>query len=286
MAKPSSTSHHFDHSTQQGDRPLPSLILYGQLALGMALFGSGTPISKILTQAFPVFIASELRVIVGTVVLFPFIFQERETIKQYQRKDWLVIALIALIGMVLFSALMLYGMKQISGVVGSIVMSTTPIVTALGSFLLFRDRFGWRKSAALALAVFGVLILNIGGSQSEQLESNQLIGTLLIFGAVCSEAAYTLLGKKASDHVSPIMITALASAIAALLFLPLALPQLNSFEMGNIEWTDWLALVWWGAGTLVLGSVLWYRGVEKVSGSTAAGFMGVMPVSALQQSKG
>jgi len=267
---------------QSGDRASAnSLAVYGQLALGMAIFGSGTPISKILTNAFPVFVASGLRVAVATVVLLPFILRERETIKQYQRKDWIVILLIAAIGMFLFSVFMLYGMKQISGVVGSIVMSTTPIVTALGSFLVFRDRLGWRKSAAIALAVFGVLILNVGSQQSGSSGGNQLIGTLLIFAAVCSEASYTLLGKKASDHVDPVIIAALASAIALPLFLPFTLYQFSSFDIGTIPWTDWLALVWWGAGTLALGSVLWYRGVAKVSGSTAAGFMGVMPVSAL-----
>ena len=30
-----------------------------------------------------------------------------------------------------------------------------------------------------------------------------------------------------------------------------------------------------------LGTVLWYRGVKEVKGSVAAGFMGVMPLSAL-----
>ena len=30
-----------------------------------------------------------------------------------------------------------------------------------------------------------------------------------------------------------------------------------------------------------LGSVLWYLGVSRASGSTAAAFMGVMPISAL-----
>jgi drug/metabolite transporter (DMT)-like permease len=269
-------------SSQNSDRSSGnSLAIYGQLALGMAIFGSGTPISKILTNAFPVFVASGLRVAVATLVLLPFILQERETIKQYQRKDWFIILLIAVIGMFLFSVFMLYGMEQISGVVGSIVMSTTPIVTALGSFLFFRDRLGWRKSAAIALAVFGVLILNVGGEQSDSSGGNQLIGTLLIFAAVCSEASYTLLGKKASEHVDPVVIAGLASAIAVVLFLPFALYQFPGVDIAMIRWTDWLALAWWGAGTLALGSVLWYRGIKKVSGSTAAGFMGVMPVSAL-----
>jgi drug/metabolite transporter (DMT)-like permease len=32
---------------------------------------------------------------------------------------------------------------------------------------------------------------------------------------------------------------------------------------------------------MALGSLLWYRGVQRVAATTAAGFMGVMPVSAV-----
>jgi hypothetical protein len=57
-------------SSQHSDRSWAnSLAIYGQLALGMAIFGSGTPISKIVTNAFPVFVASGLRVAVATLVL-------------------------------------------------------------------------------------------------------------------------------------------------------------------------------------------------------------------------
>lgn len=85
----------------------------------------------------------------------------------------------------------------------------------------------------------------------------------------------------ASEHISPVTIAALAAGIAVILFLPFAVYQLPSFDLAQTSFTSWIALVWWGAGVLALGSVLWYRGVAKVSGSTAAGFMGVMPVSAL-----
>ena len=258
-----------------------SLALYAQLAAGMAIFGSGTPISKIVTAHFPVFIGSFLRVGLAGLILLPFLIKQREQLKEYKRSDWLVIFLIALIGTVLFSILMLYGMQHISGVAGSVVMSTTPAVTALGSFLFFHDKLGWRKLTAIALAVVGVLVLNLGGQNDADANSNLLLGIGMIFGAVCCEASYTLLGKKASDHVKPMMIVALATLMATAIFIPLALWQLSSFQFSDIALSDWAALGWWGVGTLALGSVLWYRGVAKVEGSIAAGFMGVMPVSAL-----
>ena len=40
-----------------------ALPVYARLALGMAVFGSATPVSKIVTGAMPVFVGSLLRVV-------------------------------------------------------------------------------------------------------------------------------------------------------------------------------------------------------------------------------
>ena len=110
---------------------------------------------------------------------------------------------------------------------------------------------------------------------------NVLLGTLLVFGAVCGEAAYTLLGKRVTADFSPITVAAIAAVLASMLFAPFAIAQLSEFQPATTAASDWVALGWWGLGTMALGSVLWYLGVQQVSGTTASAFMGVMPVSAL-----
>ncbi|HEX6267722.1 MAG TPA: DMT family transporter [Burkholderiales bacterium] len=268
-----------------------SSVVYAQLALGMAAFGSATPVSKIVTAAMPVFIGSALRVGLGALVLAPFVAGSWDKVRRLGRRDWLLVALIALFGMFGFSALMLYGMRMVAGVVGAIVMSTAPAVTAAASMLFMGDRPTWRKLCAIALAVAGLLILHLGrvgggdsgaavpsaGSEGGRL----ILGTALVFGAVCCEAAYTLLGKLAAARVDPLLVAFLAAALAVPLFLPLAIWQWQDFALGEMDRRAWLAVVWWGAGTLALGSWLWYSGVARVEGAVAAGFMGVMPVSAL-----
>lgn len=249
----------------------------------MAVFGSGTPISKLVTDAFPIFFASGARMAVAAIALSPFVWLERRTVAGMERKDWLIVGAIALIGMFGFSIFMLYGMREISGVVGSVVMSTTPAVTAMGAFVFLKERLGWLKALAVALAVAGVMVLHLGGNGNDPAtaRNGMVVGTLLIFAAVCSEASYTLLGKRASASVPPLVVAALAAMIATLLFVPFAACEAGYFAVGDVAMKDWLALAWWGAGTMALGSALWYRGVAVVPGSTAAGFMGLMPVSAL-----
>lgn len=256
-------------------------LTYVQLALGMAVFGSATPVSKIVTGEMPVFIGSGLRVAIGALVLLPFLSGDGIRIRDLDRRDRIIVGMVALFGMFGFSVLMLYGMKTVSGVVGSIIMSTTPAVTAVGAFFYLRERMGWRKSLAIALAVAGVLTLHLGGRSEGGNSTDAIVGSLLVFGAVCCEAVYTLLGKVATEKIRPLELSFWASALSLPLFVPFALGELEGFDPGSVSMRGWLAVLWWGAGTLGLGSVLWYSGVSKVEGSIAAGFMGVMPVSAL-----
>jgi drug/metabolite transporter (DMT)-like permease len=256
------------------------LSTYIQLAAGMTIFGSATPVSKIVTATMPVFIGSGLRVLLGAVVLAPLAWRKRDDVARFDRSCWLLVGLIALFGMFGFSALMLYGMRMVSGVAGAIVMSTAPAVTAAASILFLGEEPTWRKLAAIALAVAGVLMLHLGQGSGGQ-GGNLLFGSVLVFAAVCCEAAYTLLGKKASAHADPVLVAFLAAALAMPLFLPLAVWQWRDFYPSEVNWTVWLALGWYGAGTLALGTWCWYSGVAKAEGAVAAGFMGLMPASAL-----
>ena len=255
-----------------------SVKTYLMLFLGMVLFGSATPLSKLVTQAFPVFIAGGLRVLLAFLVLWPLI--RLPHLKNYRgRNRWLLFG-IALFGTLGFTAFMLYGMKLASGVTGSVVMSTTPAVTAILSIIFFKDEVTWKKVLALILAIGGVILLQLKGGQQNS-GHQPWLGILLIFAAVCCEASYTLMGKALTKNYPPEEISGLSALITVVFFIPFCIWQWPQFEPARISTGNWLALSAYGLVTMGLGSVLWYKGVSQVQGSTAASFMGVMPVSAL-----
>lgn len=261
----------------------PRTRTYGLLAAGMVVFGSGTPVSKVVTGAFPVAVASGARMALAAALLTAMLAATGRLgeLREIPRAQWPRIVAIALFGMVLFSVFLLYGMKEISGAVGGIVMATTPAITAAGSVLFLRDRVDRWKALAIGCAVGGVLAVNLSSGAGGGGGGSVALGTLLVLGAVCGEAAYTLLGKRVMEDVDPLPVAAAAALLAAVLFAPWAVVQAVGFDWAQAAATDWLALAWWGAGTMALGSVLWYRAVEDAAGTTASAFMGLMPVSAL-----
>lgn len=171
-----------------------------------------------------------------------------------------------------------------SGVMGSIIMGTSPAVTAIGSLIFLKEHMNLRKWIAIILAVAGIMIVNLGGTMHmEGMASSDMmtVGSILVFMAVCFGGAYTILGKKIMNHVKPMIVVSFSVMISFIMFIPFSIAELSEFNSSSITTSQWIAMIWWGAGSIALGLSLWNFGIEKVSGVIAAGFMGFMTISSL-----
>jgi drug/metabolite transporter (DMT)-like permease len=248
----------------------------------MALFGSATPLSKIIAQNFPVFTASFSRMGIASLVLAPVVWVATDRFGKAQRSDWYIMAGIAAAGMVGFTAVMLFGMRLTTGVIGATIMSASPAVTATAAVLFMGAAMNWRKGGALLLAVLGCVAINLLKDGSGDGGDALLLGGLLVAVAVCFEAAYTLLSRLLSSGITSLEATLGASLMAMPLFVILALlfdPQ--PFDVTGATPRGWSALVFWGAATGGLAPVLWYNGVRSAPGAMTAAAMSVMPLTAL-----
>ena len=266
-------------TTRQTSASLPTLT---QLLAGMALFGSATPLSKIIGENFSVFTASFMRMAIASLVLAPFAWLMSDRFAKATKTDWLVILAISAFGMVGFTATMLFGMRFTTGVIGSTIMSASPAVTAVAAVVFLGAAMNWRKAGSLALAIVGILAINLMREDGSGSAAVPALGAALVAGAVCLEAAYTLLSRKLSDGITSLEATLAASIIAAPLFALLAAVfDPRPFDFSTADTEGWLAVAFWGGATGGLAPVLWYNGVRKAPGALAAGAMAVMPVSAL-----
>ena len=250
----------------------------------MALFGSATPISKLVGEGLPIFTASLLRVLIGAASLLPFVIRDyRKNLDDMNPAAWREVTLISLFGTVGFTVFLVYGMRFISGVAGSIIMSFTPALTAVGAFLFLGSPLDWRRVVAILAGAGGLVIINVYRSNfSDSAGPLFYLGVILVLGAIGCEVVYTLIGKKATESMPPLFVTFLATLLSIPLFLVLSLAiDFASADFGLVSAATWWALVWWGAGTLGAGSALWYSGLARAEGTTAAGFMSVMALSAL-----
>jgi drug/metabolite transporter (DMT)-like permease len=176
---------------------------------------------------------------------------------------------------------MVAGMQRAPGAVGAVVMAMTPAVTAVGAVVFLRDRLSRWQVLAIVLAVTGVALVDVATPGTRGSGDDILPGSALVFAAVCCEATYTLVGKRLTANLDALSITTVAAVVSAVVFLPLLAVQGSAFDWSTPTVGQWIATLWWGAGTLGLGSWLWFRGMRRADPGTVAAFMAVMPVSAL-----
>lgn len=256
--------------------------VFAALLFGMAVFGSGTPTAKVVTDGFPIFLAPFLRLLLAALLTTPLLIIYRRELHGISRRGWLLIGGIGSIGLVAFSLFLLSGMSMVSGVVGAVVMSTSPAAVALGAAWFLGDSLGPAKLTAVGLSVAGVVIINTSGAElGDQSVWTSILGSLLVLGAVASATAYSLFAKRVTSEVRPVLLIPLAAWMATALFAGPAIYQASRFDFGGPSLEQWIALAWWGVGPFGIGTMLWFYGLKSVQASTAAGFMGAMPASGL-----
>ncbi len=256
--------------------------VFAALLFGMAVFGSGTPTAKVVSEGFPLFLAPFLRLLLAALLSTPLLFVYRHELHAISRQGWLLIAGIGAIGLVAFSLFLLSGMTLVSGVIGAVVMSTSPAAVALGAAWFLGDKLGPAKLTAVALSIAGVVIINTSGAElGGQGLWASVLGSLLVLGAVASATAYSLFAKRVTGEVRPVLLIPLAAWIAAALFAGPGLYQAAQFDFAVPTGEQWIALAWWGVGPFGIGTMLWFYGLKSVQASTASGFMGAMPASGL-----
>lgn len=257
------------------------LAVYAQLFIGMALFGTGTPSAKVVSDAFPMFLGPFLRLLVASLALTPLLLLHRHRLPQISKRDWLEIIIIGGVGIVAFTIFLLTGMQRVNGVVGSVVMSLSPAAMAVAAVLFMHDRMGWRKILAVSLAVAGVLIINVSGKSIQSSGWELVLGSFLVFAAVASQTLYSLLGKRVMQDLRPSTVLPLIAWIATLIFAGPGLYQAADFNFATPNMNEWIGLLVWGMGPLAIGTMVWFHGLRQVRPSTASGYMSAMPAAAL-----
>ena len=142
-----------------------------------------------------------------------------------ERKLWLALLALALIGNALPFAMMNTGQQFIDTSLSAILITTVPLFTLGLAHFFSDDKFTWRKLIGVALGFAGVSIL-IGPAALEGL-SSALTGQLLMIGGAACFAIALVITRRTMAKVDPAVSAGWSLAMAAALLLPV------SFAIGD-----------------------------------------------------
>lgn len=246
------------------------------ISLGKHLMMQDNPVSKVTQMEF--------RFIFCFLCLAFFMtmqtFSKNKYTEKYPSLDNIArvyIFLQSLCAGVLFNGLMLLGMQYTTATMTGIISSALPIIVAILSFLILKEKLTRPKALAILLTMIGMVVLQLDTLGTEH-AANVLLGGSLILLSLVPEALYTIFVKLLGKRMHPLKQAAIINLVSVLVFTPFWVISGGISELSSLSINDW--------GLLAIIGILsaafyyfWTAAVERVEANTAAIFIGVMPIA-------
>jgi drug/metabolite transporter (DMT)-like permease len=169
----------------------------------------------------------------------------------------------------------------------ALIITTSPIATALLSVLFGGERLGWRGVLGIIIAFGGVVLVITKGNFSDLFQSKSIIGELLLLCNSLVWAGFTLYGKTVMKKYRPFVAVAYIHIIGTLMLLPAALvPGLFAAEpiwqaIAKITLPTVGAALYLALLCSVYAYYIWYVGIEAIGAVRTAVFSYMNPLFAI-----
>lgn len=251
---------------------------YFYLALAMILVGSTVIASKVIAAGLPPFTATALRFAIALPGFLLLMKLTGTRMPAIGRGDGMLLVLQAVAGSVGYTTLLISGLRMTSAADAGVIIGTLPVVSALVSIVVLKERPGVALLLAIGLATAGVLAVAVPGEGADGGRGTWL-GNALVMGAVVCESLFILLNKRLRQPLQPLALSTVMTAIGLAASIVPALfeaPWRHGLPSGALAAVLYYALV-----PTVAGFVLWYAGSARTTGTEASLFTALAPISAV-----
>ncbi|MBO9661765.1 DMT family transporter [Dokdonella sp.] len=245
-----------------GDATAPSVDWRTPLELTLlgAIWGGSFLFMRVAAKDFGAFALVEVRIVLGALVLLPFLWRARRLITA---AHWRRFAMIGALNSAIPFSLFAWAAARAPAGIGAIANSTTVLFTALVAFFIYGDRIGTRRAIALVTGFLGVVVLASGKIEGESIGAAALAGTLasVCYGFAVNFTKHWLAGIPPSAAVAgTLSCSAVMLAPLAFFTWPETSPPLKS----------WLAAGALGVLCTGIAYALFFQLIQRVSASRAS----------------
>lgn len=257
------------------------LVSYIKLALAPILWGGALVAGRVVAAELPPITITWIRFLLVSVFLLPVLRLYEGRLPRPGRRDWLLLVLLSVTGVVVFNLSLFSALKTVTAVRSSVLIALAPSVVAVALVTFFREPAHWNTVAGIVIAFAGAVVTITDGQPARVLEGGISAGDLYLLGCVLSWAVYTILARPAMRHLSALAVLTYASIIGTILLTPFAAQGGIIAALAGQAWSTWGGLLYLSLGAAGLAYLWYYEGIRDVGPGKAAVFLNLEPVSAI-----
>jgi drug/metabolite transporter (DMT)-like permease len=167
--------------------------------------------------------------------------------------------LLSLVGTSLHYATQTAGLQYTTATNASLYTTTGPITILLLSALVLGERITLRKAFGVLLAVTGVLVV-MGWQTLTSFEIGNIKGDLLVLISIVMWGLFTVFGKRITDELGALRVTAWVTILGALTMAPVGLyeSRATGFSLAGVSLEAWLAIAFLGVACSFFATLLYF----------------------------
>ena len=193
-------------------------------------------------------------------------------------RDWAGLAALGIVGHFLYQYFFINGLALTSVANSSLMLAATPVMNALVTALMGEDQVSAIHWLGALLSMAGIYVV-VG--QEIHLGAHAVGGDLLMAGAVCCWAAYTIAAGKLMERHSPLEVTGISMAIGTVLYVTAYSRRLAAVDWSALSLSTWGAIVYSALFALCISYTIWYAAVRAIGSSRTAVYSNLVPIVAM-----
>jgi drug/metabolite transporter (DMT)-like permease len=255
--------------------PFQTFKIYLFAVLSMLFWGLSFVWFKIVVKCYDPITIIFLRLIISgsLMILFMFVTRSWQTIKRKHLKYFLLLSFSQPFCYFLGES---FGLTMVSSTIASVIIATIPLFSPIAAYFMVKEKITIHILAGIIVSFAGILLMLINPDFSLSASPK---GVLLLFVAVFSAVAYSVIIRKISHEYNPVTIITHQNLIGAIYFLPLFLIfDFKHFITIKPDWETILAMLQLAVFASTLAYVFYIIAIKGMGMIKANVFTNLIPV--------
>jgi len=195
---------------------------------------------------------------------------------QMVRVDGWRMALMGLVGAVLYNIFMGWGETRVAAGTASLIIALNPAFTYILSVIFLGESFAWHRALGLAVAFGGLFVIVRWGSGRAVMLDDVGYVFITMLAPACW-AVYTVSGKSLVERHPPLLVTGISMSFACLFSLVFVRPSLLA-QLPALPASFWWSVLFLAVPCTVFAFSVWFGALERMPAGRVAGFVYLVPM--------
>ena len=251
---------------------------YLRLAVVPVIWGGTFIAGRVLALAVPATVGATLRFVAASAALLAASLLLEGRLPRLDRRQLAATLALGATGVFAYNLLFLGALTRMPASRTSLIVALNPVVTIALSAWLFKERMTRLRLFGIVLALTGVWTVVTRGDPLGSLAGAIGPGEVMMFGAVCSWAAYTLIGRGVLRGLTPLAASTYASLFGTAMLAAVAMPDLLRLDGAALSPAAIASVLYLGLLGTGVAFVWYYRAVQRLGPSRTVIFNNLVPV--------